>query len=188
MDNVVFGAGLAALAQVTITFLILIKIILSAPGRHDAMISRLIAVLLGILLGAVVIPHFLLPGATTDALYARLINARESVFRLAGNFMGLAMVGYVSTYGLHLLGRAQETERHRDYLLLVVCLVVVFLLRIFVETMFRFAPGEPGFLFLQIFPAVACSAGSLLALMHIHSARRSRRQAGEVAQEEPFEP
>jgi Na+/phosphate symporter len=185
MDNVVFGAGLAALAQVTITFLILIKTILSAPGRNDAMISRPIAVLLGVLIGAVVIPHFLPPGATTDALYARLVNARESIFRLGGNFMGLTIVGYVSTYGLHLLGLAHESERLRDYLLLVVCLVVVFLLRIFVETMFRFAPGDPGFLFLQILPAVACSVGSLLALMHIHSSRRWREQA---RQEEPFEP
>jgi hypothetical protein len=76
MDNVVFGAGLLALAQVAMTFLVLIKIILAAPGRHDAIISRPVAVLLGIVVGTVVIPYFLVPGATTDALYWRLVNAR----------------------------------------------------------------------------------------------------------------
>jgi hypothetical protein len=188
MDNVVFGAGLLALAQVAITFLMLIKVILAAPGRHDAIISRPVAVLLGIVVGAVVIPYFLVPGATTDALYWRLVNARESGIRLAGNFMGLAIVGFVSTYGLHLLGRTHESERHRDYLLFVVCLVAFFLLRVFVETMFRIAPDNPGFLYLQILPAVACSLGSLLALMNIHSARRARRKADERARRETFEP
>jgi hypothetical protein len=187
-NNVVFGAGLLALAQVAITFMVLIKVILAAPGRHGAIISRPIAVLLGIVAGAVVIPYFLVPGATTDALYERLVDARDSNIRLVGNFVGLAIVGFVSTYGLHLLGLAHENERHRDYLLFVVCLVAFFLLRVFVETMFRNAPGDPGFLSLQILPAVACSLGSLLALMNIHSARRARRKERERTEQEPFDP
>lgn len=180
MNNLAFACGLGALALVTITFLVLIKRILAASGKDGAMIARVIAVVLGVAVGGVILPNFLPLGATTGALYARLIDARESIFLQGMNFASLTLVGFVSTYFLYQLGLTRERERSRDYLLVIVSLITTFLLRILVETLFRYRPGQPGFLWLQTLPIVACSVGCLLALMHIYSSDQSNNGPDEL--------
>ena len=168
MDNWVFVLGLVALTQLAITFVWQIARILFGPGRPDAMIARVIAVGLGLAVGAVLIPRFLPAGAGIDVLYLRLINARHAPFQQGLNLAGLAFIAFIGTYALNQLGFAREGERSRDVLLLAVCVLSAFLLRILAETLFRHQPGEPGFLALQALPAMACSVGSLIALGWLH--------------------
>jgi hypothetical protein len=169
MNEWTFAVGLAALAQVSITFLVQIARILFARGKRDTMLSRVVAVFLGLAVGAAILPQFLPIGATTDVLYARLINARDDVFQQGLNFAGLSLVAFIGTFAMHELGLAREGERARDVLLFVICLMSALLLRILAQTLFRHQPGEQGFLALQMVPALACSIGSLLAVAYIHA-------------------
>jgi hypothetical protein len=78
-------------------------------------------------------------------------------------------VAFIGTIFLHEFSLARESERIRDVLLFVVCLLSALLARILMQTLFRHQPGEQGFLALQSMPAIACSLGSLLALAYIYA-------------------
>jgi hypothetical protein len=184
VNNWVFALGLAALAQVSITFVVEIGRILFGPGRPDAMIARVIAVLLGLAVGGVVVPPLLPIHAGTDVLYNRLIDSRDHPLAMGLHLAGIAFIGYVGTYGLNQIGLAREEERIRDSLLVVVCLLSAFLLRILIDTLFRHMPDQPGFLGIQILPMIACSAGSLIALLHLHAGGGLIRADSEAPEEE----
>ena len=164
MNNWLFVLGLAALAHISITFVVQISRILFGPGRSDAMIARVIAVLLGLAAGGLVVPPLLPIHAGTDILYDRLINSRDQPLALGLHLAGIAFIGYVGTYGLSQIGLVREGEGIRDSILVVVCLLSAFLLRILIDTLFRHMPDQPGFLGIQALPMVACSLGSLVAL------------------------
>ena len=169
MSDWLFLLGVAALAQVSMTFVVQIGRILFGPGRSDAMIARVIAVLLGLAAGGVLIPPFLPVHAGTEILYDRLIDARYKPVVLGLHLAGIAFIGYIGTYALNQIGMAREEERIRDSILVVVCLLAAFLLRILIDTLFRYMPEQQGFLELQALPMVACSVGSLVALLHLHA-------------------
>ena len=169
MNEWAFAVGIAALAQVCLTLLAQIVRTLSAPGRRYATPARVVAVLLGLAVGAAMLPQFLPVGATTDVLYARLINARDDVVQQGLNFAGLSVVAFIGTFAMHEFSLARESERVREVMLFVVCLLSALLVRILVQTLLRHQPGEQGFLVLQSMPAIACSLGSLLAITYIHA-------------------
>jgi hypothetical protein len=184
VNDWLFALGLTALAQVSMTFLMQIGRILFGPGRSYAMVARVIAVLLGLAAGGLVVPLFLPIHAGTDVLYARLLASRDFPWAMGLHLAGIAFIGYIGTYGLNQIGFAREQEPARDFILVAVCLLSAFLLRILIDTLFRHMPGQSGYLGIQVFPMIACSVGSLVALLHLHAGGGLIKPDSEAAEEE----
>jgi hypothetical protein len=125
--------------------------------------------LLGLAVGGLVIPPFLPVHAGIDVLYARLIASRDLPWMMGLHLASIAFIGYVGTYGLNQIGLAREEEPARDFILVAVCLLSALLLRILIDTLFRHMAGQSGYLGIQVFPMIACSVGSLVALLHLHA-------------------